>query len=70
MDKLLLASTDLGLLYEIKECLTQNYNMVDMYEISYMPGLSQKVNIDRVLKWFMQCYSFNDAPIIEGWQII
>ena len=65
MNDILLASGDLGLLHEIKQFLTQYFDMKDMGEASYfinleihsdrslgILGLSQKAYINKVLKRF------------------
>ncbi|RVW83183.1 Retrovirus-related Pol polyprotein from transposon TNT 1-94 [Vitis vinifera] len=80
VDDILLASSDLGLLRETKECLSKNFHMVDMGEANYVIGieifrdrsrgvlgLSQKGYIDRVLERFnMQSCSSGITPILKG----
>jgi hypothetical protein len=76
----LLASNGLGLLRETKQFLSQNFEMKDLGEASYVIGieihgdrnqrilkLSQKAYIEKVLKRFkLNNYSTSVAPIIKG----
>ena len=39
MDDILLASSDIGLLYETKSYLTMNFQMADMGEATYVIGI-------------------------------
>ena len=80
MDDILLSSSDLGLLHEIKKYLTKNFEMVDTGKAFYiigieiftdrprgLLGLSHKGYINRVLERFnMQLCSVSDAPIMKG----
>ena len=80
VDDILLASNDLGLLHEAKQFLSQNFDMKDMGEASYVIGieihrdrsrgilgLSQKAYINKILERFrMQNCSFGVAPIVKG----
>ena len=65
MDDILLATNDKGLLCEVKQFLSKNFDMKDMGEASYVIGikihrersrsilgLSQKTYINKVLKRF------------------
>ncbi|KAJ4976296.1 hypothetical protein NE237_001402 [Protea cynaroides] len=80
VDDILIASNDLGMLHETKYFLTQNFDMKDMGEASYVLGieihrdmslktlgLSQKGYIDKILERFKikQCSS-SVAPVIKG----
>ena len=79
MDDILLASSDLGLLHESKKFLSQNFEMKDLGEASYVIGieihrdrsqrvlgLSQKAYIEKVLKRFrMKDCTPIVAPIIK-----
>ena len=80
MDVILLASSDLGLLHETKQFLSQNFEMKDLGEASYVIdikihrdksqrvlGLSQKAYIEKVLKRFgMKDCTPTVAPIMKG----
>jgi hypothetical protein len=80
VDDILLASNDLGLLHETKQFLSQNFEMKDLGEASYVIGieihrhrnqrilkLSQKAYIEKVLKRFrLKNYSTSVAPIVKG----
>ena len=39
VDDILLATNDKGLLYEVKQCLSKNFDMKDMGEASYVIGI-------------------------------
>jgi hypothetical protein len=76
----LLTSSDLGLLHETKQFLSQNFEMKDLGEASYVIGieihrdrnqrilkLSQKAYIEKVLERFgMKNCSTSVAPITKG----
>ena len=79
MDDILLASNDLGLLHEVKQFLSQQFDMKDMGEAFYVIGikikrdgsqrilgLSQETYIDKVLERFRMkdCLS-GTAPIFK-----
>ena len=80
VDDSLLASSDLGLLHETKQFLSQNFEMKDLGEASYVIdikihrdksqrvlGLSQKAYIEKVLKRFgMKDCTPTVAPIMKG----
>ena len=80
VDDILLASNDLGLLHETKQFLSQNFEVKDLGEASYVIGidihkdrnqkilkLSQKAYIEKVLKRFrLKNYSTFVAPIVKG----
>jgi hypothetical protein len=80
VDDILLASSDLGLLYETKSFLSKNFEMKDMGNASFvigieifrnrkqgLLGLSQKSYIERVLERFgMKDCSSIDTPIQKG----
>ncbi|KAG6635812.1 hypothetical protein CIPAW_11G068500 [Carya illinoinensis] len=80
VDDILLASSDLGLLYETKGFLSKNFEMKDMGEVSFvigieilrnrkqgLLGLSQKNYIERVLERFgMKSCSSLDTLISKG----
>jgi transposase InsO family protein len=80
VDDILLASSDLGLLHETKQFLSQNFEMKDLGEASYVIGieihrdrnqrilkLSQKAYIEKVLERFgLKNYSTSVAPITKG----
>uniref|UniRef100_A0A6N2NK50 Reverse transcriptase Ty1/copia-type domain-containing protein n=1 Tax=Salix viminalis TaxID=40686 RepID=A0A6N2NK50_SALVM len=79
-DDILLASNDLGLLHETKGFLSQNFEMKDLGEASYVIGieihrdrkqrilkLSQKAYIEKVLERFrLKNCNGSVAPIIKG----
>ena len=65
MDDILLATNDMGTLYEVKQFLLKNFDMKDMGEASYVIGmkiqrersrgilsLSQETYINKLLKRF------------------
>jgi Reverse transcriptase (RNA-dependent DNA polymerase) len=80
VDDILLASSDLDMLFETKYFLSNKFDMKDLGEASYvigieiyrdwsrgMLGLSQKAYIEKILKRYnMQNYSPSVAPIIKG----
>ena len=80
VEDILLASSDLGILHEIKKFLSKNFEMKDMDEATYVIGieifwdrsrgilgLSQKSYIERVLERFkMENCSASVAPIQKG----
>jgi Reverse transcriptase (RNA-dependent DNA polymerase) len=80
VDDILLASSDLDMLFETKYFLSKKFDMKDLGEASYvigieiyqdrsrgMLGLSQKTYIEKILKRYnMQNYSPSVAPIIKG----
>ena len=80
VDDILLATNDLHLLYETKRFLSNNFEMKDMGEATYvigieifrnrsqgMLGLSQKSYINKVLERFrMQNCSASPVPIQKG----
>ena len=80
VDDILLATNDKGLLYEVKQFLSKNFNMKDMGEASYVIGikihrersqcilgLSQETYINKVLERFrMKDCSPSVAPIVKG----
>ena len=80
VDDILLASDSLDLLHESKRLLSQNFDMKDLGEASYVIGieihrdrtngilgLSQKAYIDRVLtRYNMQQCSPSVAPVVKG----
>ena len=80
VDDILLATNDLGLLFETKNFLSKNFEMKDMGEASYvigieifrdrsqgLLGLSQKAYINRVLERFnMDKCSASVVPIQKG----
>ncbi|KAM1125891.1 hypothetical protein ACFX2B_040641 [Malus domestica] len=80
VDDILLASSDLGLLHETKQFLSENFEMKDMGEAAYVIGieifrdrsrgvlgLSQKAYIERVLERSgMEKCSSSVAPIQKG----
>ena len=79
MDDILLASSDLSLMHQTKNFLSQNFDMKDMGEASYVIGieihkdrtlrtlsLSQKSYIEKVLERFkMKDCSPSIAPIVK-----
>ena len=80
VDDILLASSDLGLLHEVKRFLSQQFDMKDMGEATYvigikiqrdisqgMLGLSQETYINKVLERFrMKDCSPSVAPIVKS----
>ena len=80
MDDILLATNDKGLLYEVKQFLSDNFEMKDMGDASYVIGikihrdriqgilgLSQETYINKVLERFqMKDCSPSIAPIVKG----
>ena len=80
VDDILFATNDKGLLYEVKQFLSKNFDMKDMSEISYVIGikihrersrgilgLSQETYINKVLEIFnMKNCSSSVAPILKG----
>ena len=80
VDDILLASNDKGLLYEVKQFLSDNFEMKDMGDASYVIGikihrdriqeilgLSQETYINKVLERFrMKDCSPSIAPIVKG----
>ena len=80
VDDILLATNDKGLLYEVKQFLSKNFDMKDMGEAFYVIGikihrersrgilgLSQETYINKVLERFnMKNCSPSVAPILKG----
>ena len=80
VDDILLATNDFGMLHEVKQFLSKNFDMKDMGEAAYVIGieihrnqsqgilgLSQKAYINKVLeKFWMKDCSPNMAPIVKG----
>ena len=80
VDDILLASNDKGMLHEVKQFLSKNFDMKDMGEASYVIGikihrdrsrgilgLSQETYINKVLERFrMKDCSPSPAPIVRG----
>ena len=80
VNNILLATNDKGLLYEVKQFLSKNFDMKDMGETSYVIGikihrersrgilvLSQETYINKVLERFnMKDCSPSVAPIVKG----
>ena len=80
VDDILLASSDLGLLHEIKRMLSKNFDMKDLGEASFvlgieihrnrscrLLGLSQTAYVDRILERFnMQQCKPGIAPVYKG----
>ena len=80
VDDILLATNDMGTLYEVKQFLSKNFDMKDMGEASYVIGinihrersrgilgLSQETYINKVLERFqMKNCSPSLAPIVKG----
>jgi hypothetical protein len=80
VDHILLASSDVSLLLEMKKFLSLNFDMKDFDEASFVLGieihrdrskgvlgLSQKAHIEKVLKKFsMHKCSPSPAPIVKG----
>ena len=79
VDDILLATNDKGLLYEVKQFLSENFDMKDMGDASYVIGikihrdrfrgilgLSQETYINKVLERFrMKDCSPSIAPIVK-----
>jgi hypothetical protein len=80
MDDILLASSDVSLLLEIKRFLSSNFDMKDLSELSFVLGieihrdrrngvlgLSHKTYLEKVLKKF-SIYACNPTPasIVKG----
>eukprot|EP00253_Pinus_taeda_P026433 PITA_26433 len=79
-DDILLATNDKGLLHEVKQFLSKNFDMKDMEEASYVIGikihrdrfrgilgLSQETYINKILERFrMKDCSPSVAPIVKG----
>ncbi|KAK2993630.1 hypothetical protein RJ640_013174, partial [Escallonia rubra] len=79
-DDILLASSDMHMLHETKKFLSNNFDMKDLGEASYVIGieihrdksrgileLSQRAYIDKVLKMFnMQNCAPTVAPVVKG----
>ena len=80
MDDILLVTNNKELLYEVKQFLSENFDMKDMGDASYVIGikihrdrywcvlgLSQETYINKVLEsfWMKDC-SPNIAPIMKG----
>jgi transposase InsO family protein len=80
VDDILLATNDKGLLHEVKQFLSKNFDMKDMGEASYVIGikihrdrfrgilgLSQETYINKILERFrMKDCSPSIAPIVKG----
>ena len=80
VDDILLASSDLGLLHETKRMLSNNFDMKDLGEASFvlgieinrnrsyrLLGLSQRTYVDRILERFnMQQCKPGIAPVCKG----
>ena len=80
VDDILLATNDKGLLYEVKQFLSKNFDMKDIGEASFVIGikihrersrgilgLSQDTYINKVLERFnMKICSSSVAPILKG----
>jgi hypothetical protein len=80
VDDILLASSDVSLLLEIKKFLSSNFDMKDLGEASYVLGieihrdrkngvlgLSQKAYCEKILKKYnMQASNATPAPIVKG----
>ena len=80
MDDILLASSHKGLLYEVKQFFSKNFEMKDMGDASYVIGikisrdrrqgvlgLSQETYINKVLeRYMMKDCSQSVAPIVKG----
>ena len=80
VDAILLATNDKGLLHEVKQFLSKNFDMKDMGEASYVIGikihrdrfwgilgLSQETYINKILErfWMKDCPP-SVAPIVKG----
>ena len=84
VDDILLATNDVGTLYEMKQFILNNFNMKDMGEASYVIdikihrersrgilGLSQDTYINKVLERFqMKNCSPSLAPIVKGDRLV
>jgi hypothetical protein len=80
VDDILLASSDVSLLLEIKMFLSSNFDMKDLDKASFILGieihwdrrnevlrLSQNVYLEKVLKKFsMHACNSTPAPIVKG----
>ena len=80
MDDILLASSDVNLLLEMKKFLSSNFDMKDLDEASFVLGieihrdrekgvlgLSQKAYLEKVLKKYsIQNCKPSPAPIVKG----
>ena len=80
VNDILLASNDLGMIYEAKEYLKRNFDMKDMGEVTFvigieiyrnrsqrLLGLSQEAYIKNVLKRFsMEGCKAQNVPMIKG----
>ena len=80
VDDILLAANDCGLLHEVKQFLSKNFNMKNMGDASYVIyikihrdrsrvilGLSQETYINKILERFrMKDCSASVAPIMKG----
>jgi hypothetical protein len=80
VDDILLASSDVSLLLEIKRFLSSNFDMKDLSEASFILGieihrdrrnvvlgLSQNIYLEKVLKKFsMHACNSTSAPIVKG----
>ena len=80
VDDILLATNNKGLLCEVKQFLSKNFDMKDIGEASYVIrfkihrersqgilGLSQETYIDKVLEQFrMKDCSSSPTPIVKG----
>ncbi|GJU64837.1 retrovirus-related pol polyprotein from transposon TNT 1-94 [Tanacetum coccineum] len=80
VNDIILASNDLNMLYETKRFLSENFEMKDLGEASYVIGieiyrdrsrgilgLSQRAYIDKILKKYsMQNCSPTVAPVVKG----
>jgi hypothetical protein len=80
VDDILLASSDVSLLLETNRFLSLNFDMKDLGEASFVPGieihrdrrkgllrLSQKAYLEKVLKKFsMHACNPTPAPIVKG----
>ena len=79
MGDILLASSDVNLLFEMKKLLSSNFNMKDLGEASFVLGieiqrdrrkgvleLSQKVYLEKILKKYsMHASKPTPAPIVK-----
>ena len=80
LDDILLATSDVGTLYKVKQFISMNFDKRDMGEASYVIdikihrersrsilGLSQKTYIDKVLERFqMKSCLPSPSPIVKG----